>query len=265
MMIPQEARERLALWAHLVVYEVRKSYIGSALGLLWAVIEPLLFLATYVFLFVVILKVGGDGRSGAEMTIMMFAGLVPWLYFANTISRGMSLLSAHATLVKQINFPIGLLPFVTVAQVTVEFLISLALLLGLAWAAGYLAVANLLLIPAVIVFALFLVAVSTVVSCYTVMLPDLQKLLPTALRIGIFITPVLYMPAAMVDKVRLLAYANPIGYFISPFRYAVLQDPEVFIVGMWQDLTVCCGLTAVMVVIAFLHRDYVRSTVVDYL
>ncbi len=46
MMIPQEARERLALWAHLVVYEVRKSYIGSALGLLWAVIEPLLFLAT---------------------------------------------------------------------------------------------------------------------------------------------------------------------------------------------------------------------------
>lgn len=259
------ARERFALWLELVVYEVRKSHVGTALGFVWAVLEPLLLLGTYFFLFVIVLGVDRGERRPVDVLVTMFAGLVPWLYFANTISRGMTLLPAHANLVKQINFPVGLLPFVVVAQVSVELLISLVLLLGIAWVAGSPAPANLLLIPAVVLFMSFLIPMAAVASCYTVMLPDLQRLLPAALRVGIYITPVLYVPAAMMDNVRWVAYVNPISYFISPFRYAVLQDPKVLLLGLWPDFGVAAAVTVVTALVAFLHRNYVRNVVVDYL
>lgn len=264
-MISAAARDRFSLWLHLVAYEVRKSHTGTALGLLWAMAEPLLLLATYFFLFAIVLGVDGGQSRPLDMVLVMFAGLVPWFYFSNTISRGLSLLATHASLVKQINFPIGLLPFVTVAEVTVDLLITLGMLLALAWLAGGLALANLVLVPAVVILALFLVAVSAVASCYTVMLPDLQKLLPVMLRVGLFVTPVLYSPAAMSESVRWVAYANPLSYFISPFRYAVLRDPGVLMLGLWADLGVAAAITAAMVGVALLHRNYVRSVVVDYL
>jgi lipopolysaccharide transport system permease protein len=262
----KKLRARIELWSRIVAYEVRKSHVGSALGICWAVVEPLLLLSTYSFIFIVVLDTRPGGRTGAEHALFIFSGLVPWLYFAGCLSRGLSVLNSHAPLVKQINFPIGLLPFVTIAQVTVELVISLLLLVLLGWIVGAASPANLLLIPAVVIFALFLVGLASITSCYAVMLPDLQKLIPTVVRIGIFITPVFWSPVnAQSAAVKFVAYANPISYFIAPFRYAVRQDPSDLLLGLGPDLAVACAITLTMLLLAYLNRGYVRRTVVDYL
>jgi len=259
-------REELSLTLHLVGYEVRKSSVGTALGLAWSALEPILLLGTYFFLFVVVLQVKYPGSGGVTGHLLsMFAGLVPWLYLNGAIGLGLNSLTANAQLVKQINFPIHLLPLISVAQGTVEFLVSLVLLIGLGAVAGCLGWHVLFLIPAVLALMLLLVGAASILSCYAVMFPDLQKLLPTALRVLFFVTPVLYEPAALPESVRFLATANPLAYVITPFRYAMLGDPSTVVIGPWQDLGILLSLSVGVFCLALAHRGYVRSTVVDYL
>lgn len=250
----------------LMVLEVRKSHATSALGLAWSVASPLLFLGTYYVVFAVIMRVEYAGPGGSiGYVISMFSGLVPWLFFSNCLGRGGTILASHGPLVKQINFPIHVLPFVMVGEASVEFFISVALLLGLAAAAGLVSAASLLVIPASVILMAFLVPLSYLMSCYNVLLPDLGKLVPTALRVGIFMTPVLWLPTQVDAGLRLLVYLNPMSYFITPFRYAFLGSSDAMVLGLWADMLIAAAFAGVAGVLAWLHRGFVRRTVVDYL
>ncbi len=265
-LIASRLRDDIQRSRELVIFEIRKLYAQSALGLAWAVVEPLLFLGTYYFLFAVVMKVPYHGPGGAMGHLLqMFSGLVPWLFLSNCVSRGTTILKSHGPLVKQINFPIHILPYVTVGQVSVEFLISIAIMIIAASAIGLLTWSCLLLIPATILLAMFLVAISFIISCYNILLPDIGRVLPTILRIGIFITPVFYLPSQLPESVRFTAVINPIAYFISPFRYAFTPDPAVFVFSMQMDLLICLGVTLAAMAVAYWHRSYVRRVVVDYL
>ncbi len=258
--------EDLSLTMHLVAYEVRKSNAGTALGLAWSAVEPVLLLGTYFFLFVVILQVEYNGPGGVMGHLLsMFAGLVPWLYLNGSIGIGLGSLNTHAALVKQINFPIHLLPLITVAQGTVEFLSSLVLLLVLGLIVGSLGTHTLILLPAAISLAVLLVGATSILSCYAVMFPDLQKLLPTFLRVVFFVTPVLYEPTMIPAHVRFVAIANPLAYVITPFRYAMFGNPDSAILTPMVDLFISFLVSGAVLALALGHRGYVRKTVVDYL
>lgn len=260
------ARETLETGLHLIFFEVRKSHVGSALGLGWAVTEPLLFVATYYFLFAIVLKVAYAGPGGSVGHLLsMFSGLVPWLFFSNCLGRGVAILRGHVALVKQINFPISLLPAIMVAQVSVEFVVSVVLMILLAAANGLVSASTLILVPATLLLVAFLIPCAYLLSCYDILLPDVGKLIPTVLRVGIFVTPVLYLPVDIPEKIRFLVFLNPMSYFIVPFRYAFLKSDEVLVYGLATDMTIALGIVVVVTAVAYLHRNFVRSTVVDYL
>lgn len=250
----------------LVIFEVRKAYVGSALGLAWAIVEPLAFLGTYFLLFAVILKVPYEGPGGsAGYLLFLFSGLAPWLFFNNCVARGTTILRAHAPLVKQINFPIDVLPLIVVAHIAVEFAINLTLLVLLAAAIGLVSWTALILVPAVLMLTVFCVAVAHILSCYGIILPDISRVITTLLRIGLFVTPVLYVPSAMPSAVKIIAVINPVSYLIVPFRYAFLPGEDVFVFGLWQDLAIGAAVVVVSVVAALAHRRFVRAMVVDFL
>lgn len=259
-------RRRFGHLVDLVIFEVRKLYVGSALGLVWAIIEPLSFLGTYFFLFAFVLDVAYTGPGGRlGYLVFLFSGLAPWLFFNNCVARGSSILQAHAPLVKQINFPVDLLPFIVVSQIGVEFTINLALLTLLSLALGLISPSCLLLLPAVVVLAIFCISIAHILSCYAILFPDLTKIVPTILRIGIFVSPVLYAPSAMPGGMKIVAIINPISYLIVPFRYAFLPGEDVFVFDILTDMAIAIAITLTVAFIAYRHRNFVRETIVDYL
>ena len=111
----------------------------------------------------------------------------------------------------------------------------------------------------------FLIALAYTTSCYNIMLPDLAKLTPTALQIGLYVSPVLWVPATLPEELRFLCTLNPMSYFIVPFRYAFFSDPSVFVFDLRTDMLVSLAVTIATALLAWGHRNFVRRTVVDYL
>jgi lipopolysaccharide transport system permease protein len=260
----ESVRRRVALWRELVRHELRRTYVGTFAGRSWILLDPLLLLSVYVFLFTV-LRVPTT-RFGGELGLVgvVLSGIVPWLFFARSLPMSLNAFARHGTLVKQVTFPIEVVPFVIVGAYLVQYVVGLAALLVLIVAAGWLSVATLLLVPATALLAIFVLATAALIAPYAVMLPDLRRMVPAVMRLLLFLTPVLYLPSNVPEEARAVTYANPMSYFISPVRYATFGSDHVAVISVPTDLVIACGLAAVAVALAYVRRAYVRHVAIDY-
>jgi ABC-type polysaccharide/polyol phosphate export permease len=249
----------------LILFEIRTSSAGSVLGMAWAVVQPLLLLAAYWFLLTVLgAKQLGPGGTSAQV-LLLLSGLVPWLFIARSISRALTSLTQHGALVRQTNFPLGILPFVSVGVQGVDFLVGLVVILVLAAAGGFLSWPALLVVPVALLLAIFLVALSVLLGPLAVMLRDLRRLLQVTLRAGMFLTPVLYLPDALPDGASVLAYANPAAYFIGLLRYAVSGTEDALLIDLPADLAIVTGLTLALAAAAYALRGSAWRMAVDHI
>ena len=90
--------------------EIRTRYVTSALGIGWAVVRPLLLLGLYTFVFSYVLKVRFGTDNPSDFAFAVFCGMVPWLAFADGITRATTAIPEHAPLVKRMRFPAEILP-----------------------------------------------------------------------------------------------------------------------------------------------------------
>jgi ABC-type polysaccharide/polyol phosphate export permease len=248
-----------------VLYEIRTSTAGSVLGVAWAVVQPLLFLGAYWFLLST-LDARHLGPAGTEsQVVVLLAGLVPWLFLSRSLTTGLGALTRHASLIRQVNFPTAVLPFVTVGVQAVDYLVGIAVLLAAAGLAGMLSWTALLLVPVSLLLAAFLAALTALLAPLGVMLRDLRRVFQVVLRAGLFVTPVLYLPAAIPDGAEALGYLNPAAYFVGLVRYAATGLDEALLLGLAGDLAVATGLTAVAAAAALAWRQGSWRLTVDHL
>jgi ABC-type polysaccharide/polyol phosphate export permease len=247
------------------VHELRATSAGSVLGLAWAVVQPLLLLVTYWFLLTV-LRAKHLGPGGAEQqALVLMSGLVPWLFVSRAVAASLGMLTGHAGLIKHVNFPVGVLPFVSVGVQGVSFVVGLGSLLLVAALAGALSWNLLLLVPTSLLLAAFLVGVAALLGPLAVMLRDLSHLMQFALRVGLFFTPVLYLPAALPDRLHLVAELNPVAYFVALVRYATTGLPEALLFDLRTDAAVATGMTVAVALAAWRFGAHARRRVVDHL
>jgi ABC-type polysaccharide/polyol phosphate export permease len=248
----------------LILFEIRTNSVGSVLGLAWAVVQPLLFLGAYWFLLSV-LRAKELGPGGTESQLLtLLAGLVPWLFFARSTASSLNSLTRHSALIRQTNFPVGVLPFVSVGVQAIDFLVGLAVILLIGAFAGLLEWTALLIVPVTLLQAAFLVGVAALLGPLAVMLRDLRRLIQVVLRAGMFLTPVLYLPTALPDGARFLAELNPAAYFIGLLRYAVTDAPEALLFDPATDFAIAAAFTAVAVAAAYALRRPAWRMAVDH-
>jgi ABC-type polysaccharide/polyol phosphate export permease len=238
--------------------------VGSVLGIAWAVVQPLLLLGAYWFLLSVLeAKRLGSGDTH-EQVVVLLCGLVAWLFVARSTSTSLDALTRHKGLVKQTNFPVGVLPFVGVGVQAVDYLVGLLLIVTLAATAGLLSWSLLLLLPVAFVQFAFLVGVASLLAPLGVMVRDLRRLTQVSLRAGLFLTPVLYLPSALPDNAMAIAYANPAAYFVGLIRYAVTDNSEALMFGPATDFAVVCGFAAAVVAVAYASRARTWRMSIDH-
>jgi lipopolysaccharide transport system permease protein len=217
---------------HQLIYELTKReifdrYAGQVLGPLWAIGHPILLMGLYVFVFAVIFPTRFP--QGTEMprtyVVYILAGLVPWLAFADSLNRGCSAVIANSGLVKQVAFPIAVLPIKSVLAAFFTQLVATSLLLiyaGLVDTAGLSSMLQLL--PLLFIFQLLaMVGASYLLASLSVFFRDLREIVQLFTTAGLFLAPILYLP-------QWLEVAWP------PLVWIIQANPFTHLVWCYQDV-----------------------------
>ena len=209
------------LWA-LTAIETQRKYAGSILGTLWYPTYAALLLASYCFVYLVVLRMRFKEFGSYEYVLFVFAGLIPYLGLSEAVTTSTASVRQNLGILKNAVFPIEFVPVKFVCAALVGLFSSLAILLlmllptrYLGWHLAYLPVAIALL------FA-FCVMVAWALSAVAVFVPDLLQLINIVLLLLMFISPVGYTLDMVPERARFLVYFNPLTYLIEAFRFALL-------------------------------------------
>jgi lipopolysaccharide transport system permease protein len=219
----KEAVLHRELLGFLVWRDIKIRYRQTLLGGLWAILQPLIAMTIFTFVFN---RLAGVKSDGPPYPLFAFAGLVPWTFFSNGVSVSSNSLISNQQLVSKIYFPRVFIPLGSVAALLVDLSFSLLLLFGLMikyhWSLSY----HALLVP-VFILAAFLSAsgIGLALSALNVSFRDVKYVVPFLIQMGIFLTPVIYPIRYVPVRFQSLVGLNPMAGVVLGFRSALLGSP----------------------------------------
>jgi lipopolysaccharide transport system permease protein len=224
----------LRLWRHRSLlltltrrqYELR--YRQSLVGILWAVFAPLGALAVATLLFGKVLKVD---TSGAPYPLFALAALVPWGFFASSLTFGVQSISQGGGLVTRFAFPRAVLPLSMIGTAFIDLLVSGALFVIFLYVSGYaIPLTALWVFPLLALEIVLVVAVVFLTSALNVFARDIKLFVPIGVQLLLFVTPVMYSLRSVPQDIRPWFRLNPMAGLVESFR-------RVLVYGSAPDLT----------------------------
>ncbi len=220
--------------------DVKVRYKQTALGVAWALLQPLLTMLISTLIFG---RLGGFGArtGGIPYPIFVFAGLLPWTFFANAITTSGNSLVGSANLITKVYFPRMIIPGAAVAAGLVDFFIAFVLLIGLLLYYQMTLTWNLLLFPVLVFFtALLATGVGMWLSALNVKYRDVRFALPFIVQLWMFVSPVFYPSNLLPDKYRWAFALNPLTGIIEAYRSSLFGRPTDWTaLGVSALLTIC--------------------------
>lgn len=237
------------LLGFLVWRAIKTRYAQSALGVGWAVIQPVASMLVYTIVFGTLMGVASDGEP---YYVFAFVALVPWTYFSNAAVQSTASLSDNAPLLDKIYFPRMLLPLSMALARLVDFVLALLVLVILLVAVGEVPNWNILALPLLVgILVLTAVGIGLWLSALCVQFRDVKHGSEFGVRLFMYAAPVVY-PAALVPAEWQAVYAiNPLVGVIEGFRAAFLGSRAM----PWDFIAI--GLVTA-VVLAFTGLVYFR-------
>jgi lipopolysaccharide transport system permease protein len=227
-------RHHQLLW-ELVRRDLTDKHAGQLLGAAWTIGHPLVLTAVYLFVFVIVLPArSGESPAPESYVIAVLAGLVPWLAAQDSFLRGVVSVFANANLVKQVIFPIELLPLKGVLAALVPPLVMTAGLIVFLLASGRGVPWTLALLPGLwVVQVVGAAGVCFALAAVGAYFRDLRELVQLFCLVNLYLMPVFYTPAAMPESIRFLPYINPFSYGVWCYQDAwsgTLAHPAAWVV-----------------------------------
>jgi len=226
---------RVLAWRDLSV-----RYKQTVIGVLWALIRPVLAMLVFTIIFGQIARLPSDGT--APYPLMIFAGILPWTFFSSGLSEASNSLINNANLISKVYFPRLIVPMATVVVAFVDFLISFFILvLLMAWY-NFLPDWRMLLLPVFIVLAFFAsVGPALWITALNVKYRDFRYVIPFIVQFGLYVSPVGFSSNVVPEQWRLLYSLNPVVGIIDGFRWCILGgQSELYVPGLAMSF----GVTA---------------------
>jgi len=229
----------------LVARDLKARYRGSVLGFFWSFVNPLLLLTIYNFVFTYLLQNRAEGIQ--PYAVFMFTALLPWTWFASSLSEATGSLISGGNLIKKVLFPAEVLPLVTILSNMVHFLLGLPILIGfMAW---YRIAPNWIELPWFVVIVavqlVFTAGLSLILSALAVHFRDVKDLVSNLLAFWFFATPIIYSYQQFPQYKQ---------YFdMNPFTHLAISYQEVLFFdgpfGHWKWL-VAMGIGSIVLFLA---------------
>jgi lipopolysaccharide transport system permease protein len=204
--------------------DIKVRYKQTVLGALWAIIQPL----TTTFAFVILFgRLGGMSRHvDGPYALHVFAAMLPWTFFANAVNSAANSLVGSGHLISKVYFPRLLVPLAAIASGLIDFAISFVVLLIMMAIYGVAPTSAMLAAPLFLLGTIAAAAGAGILfAALVVTFRDVRYVIPFALQLWLFASPVLYSIELIPARWRLLYAINPIAGLISGFRASVLGGP----------------------------------------
>ena len=217
-------------------------YKQTMIGIAWSVIRPLATMLVFTVVFGQFAKLPSNG---VPYPVMVFAAMLPWQFFANSLTESSNSMIDNANLLSKVYFPRLIVPASAVIVSLVDFFISCAILGGIMAWYRFVPDFKLLLLPAFLLMA-FLAAFGAGLwlSALNVKYRDFRYVVPFLVQFGLYISPVGFSSAIVPEKWRFIYFLNPMVGVIEGFRWAILG--EAFPMN-WPGL----AISALLVVLIF--------------
>lgn len=203
--------------------EITDRYAGQVFGAIWALIHPLILMGIYVFMFAYVMgaKIQGRADVPGDYTAYLLAGLVPWLAFQESITKGVTAISLNTSLVKQVVFPVEVLPVKSVLASMVSQLIATSLLLLYLVSVHHTLPWTISLLPLLgMAQVLAMCGVSFLLAGVGAYFRDLKDITQVACLVNMYLMPIFFLPEWLPEGVRPLLYLNPFSYFVWCYQDA---------------------------------------------
>lgn len=233
---------------YLVAYYLRVQYARAALGLLWVLLTPAIFLAVYLPVLLYVFKAEPPPCVGSatDYALFLLGGFLPWGAFAEGFGQGTQSIVANPAIVRHSPTPPALLPVIKVASAFVALVIGAGIFLVVLVAFDRFPGVRLVLFPvAMALLFVFTLGLAWLCSSVSVFLRDVLQVVPTILLVEFFACPVVYAPSQASGPLALVVAWNPLTPFLALFR-ASLAPSAPF---AWADLALACGWSAAALVV----------------
>jgi len=240
--------------------DLRVRYKQAVLGVAWAVVAPVVMMIAFS---VLINRVTKINTGGAPYPLFSYLGLLPWTFFSSSLSTGGLSLVSNNELLNKLYCPREVFPIAAIADAAVDAVIATCVLAVLFPIEGFAPRAEIFYVPLLLVVMLmFTLGVTLAVSAIVVYARDLRLVLPLAIQVGLFVTPVVYSTGSITSSKPLLllfSAINPLVPVIDGMRATILTGnaPE------WASLGVGAGSALIFLLGGFLLFKRLETGMAD--
>ncbi len=242
---------------HLTAREIKARYKQSFLGFFWVILNPFFQMLIMSLVFSNILRIQ---TLWAPYPIFVYVGLLPWTFFATSLSSSMDVLLSNSALIKKIYFPREVLILSSLLAKTFDFALATLVFIGLMiyFKIPFTPYA-LLFIPIFIIQFIFTFGLSLLLSALNLFYRDVQYLFNLILTLWFYLTPVLYAVEFFPTQYRWIFKFNPLSVFINAYRQVLLthQWPN------WGSLAIGAGVAIAIFILSYILFKKLEGTFAD--
>ncbi len=248
---------RELLW-FLAWRDILVRYKQTVIGVAWSLIRPLL---TMIVFTVVFGKLAGLPSNGVPYPILVFAALLPWQLFANSLSDSSNSLLSNAGMISKVYFPRLIVPASSIVVSVVDFMITLFLMFGFMVWFQVMPTWRLLLLPAFLFLALASAfGVGLWFAALNIKFRDFRYIVPFVVQFGLYVSPVGFSSDLVPERWRVLYSLNPMVAVIDGFRWAIIGgEARIY----WPGFIASCLLISLILVTGVMYFRKTEKTFAD--
>jgi lipopolysaccharide transport system permease protein len=200
--------------------DIKIRYKQTALGFLWAIIQPLFMMVIFTIIFGAFAKIPSDG---VPYPLFSFAALLPWMLFSEGLTRSTMSMVANANIMTKVYFPRLIMPISGILSPLVDFVVSISILIVMMAYYGFVPTWNVVFLPLFVILALATsLGVGLWLSALNVKYRDFQYTVPFIIQLWMYASPVVYPASMLPESIQPLYGLNPMAGVIEGFRWALL-------------------------------------------
>ncbi|MCP4176857.1 MAG: ABC transporter permease [bacterium] len=234
------------LFLFLAWRDILVRYKQTIIGIAWSVIRPLLTMIVFTVIFGKLAKLPSDG---APYAVMVYAAMLPWQFFSNTLNEGGNSLIQNSSMISKVYFPRIIIPTSSMIVSLIDFAISFVILIGVMGVYTFMPNWKIVLMPLFLLLAILTsLGITYLISALNVKYRDFRYVLPFIIQFGLYISPVGFSSAIVPGKWRLLYSLNPMVGVIDGFRWCIIGTENII---YWPGFILSICVAIVLFIIGF--------------
>jgi lipopolysaccharide transport system permease protein len=219
----------IAKYRDLIYYLARREVIGryaqSAVGILWAILQPVLLAGVFSLFLGQYAKI--PSLPDVPYPVFAVSGMVLWLFIAGALQTASGSTVINETLISKVYFPRMIIPFTYLFPPLVDFVFAFCVVIGVMLLYGVAFHPQILLVPLIVLVAFGVVlGASLWLSAINVKYRDVHQVVPFMIMVGLFISPIIYPDTLVPDSLEALYALNPVAGLMEAYHWALFGTPD---------------------------------------